>query len=382
MESTIPAVYPNSPNMHNLGNTRYTKRTMADVAAVRIFRLTGSVLLQSYREWVKDNAPRLSAALAYYTALSLAPMSIVLVVVATRFFGAERLSEDLRILLETAVGAEVWRFLQDLLRTAERTGSGYVAGGIGLFAVIYGASRGLMCLRDALNKIFGYDRIAENRRWLNMLLGKLATIGVTMLILLSILVLLFLSPFLTTIHRGLTEWFPAIESFRALTLHGATFAMATLFFMILYRVLPAHQMRWRDVLPGSLFTALLFKAGDWAIRLYLNRSFVTSLFGAAGSFVIVLLWLYFLAQIIFFGAEFTFVYLTRLGRMKPREENTDETSYHQKGSYRFGRAFGQRTRLRLRARTRRRGPVYPTGQPVVSNGRGHRRRRSREGGEE
>ena len=368
--------------MHNLGNTRYTTNTMADIPALRLLRLTGSVLVQTHREWVRDNAPRLSAAQAYYTALSLAPMSIVLVVVAARFFGAERLSDDLRVVLETTVGAEVWQFLQGLLRTAEHAGSGYVAGVIGLFAVIYGSSRGLMCLRDALNKIFGYHQIAENQRVLDLLLEKLATIGVTMLILLSILVLLFLSPFLTAIFRGLTGWVPAVESLRVLTLHGATFLMATLFFMILYRLLPAHTLRWRDVLPGSLFTALLFKAGDWAIRLYLNRSFVTSLFGAAGSFVIVLLWLYFLAQIIFFGAEFTFVYLTRLGRMKPRKEPIDETSYHQKSPYRFGRTFSQRTRLRLRDRTRWRGPVYPTGQPVLSDGRGHRRRRNREGGEE
>ena len=222
------------------------------------------------------------------------------------------------MLLESAVGPEVLALFQGLLRTAEVAGSGLVAGAIGLFAVLYGASRGMMCLRDALNKIFGHDRVPENRHWLNVLIGKLVTIGVTMLLLLAILVLLFLLPFFSAIHSGLVGWFPVLVSYRVLTMHGFTFVVATLFFMIIYRVLPAHKLRWRDVLPGSLFTAALFKGGDAVIRAYLNRSFVASVFGAAGSFVVVLLWLYFLAQIILFGAEFTFVYLRGKGRLDER----------------------------------------------------------------
>lgn len=349
----------------------------------QLITLTAGVLWQSYREWVADSAPRLSAALAYYTALSLAPMSIVIVMVATWLFGDTAVSAELLELLETAVGPEIMVFFRSLLATAERTGTGYLAGGIGLFAVLYGASRGLMCLREALNKIFGYEAVPESHHFLRVLSGKLLTIGITMLILLAILLLLFLSPFIGAVQQGITAMFPMLETLRSLrslellTAHGSTFLIATLFFMVIYHVLPAHRLRWRDVLPGSLFTALLFKAGDSVIRLYLRRSFVTSLFGAAGSFVIVLLWLYFLAQIIFFGAEFTFVYLTRLGRMKPRRTTTDEKENKRKTRRRLRRAQAKRARIRLRAGSRWQGSVYPAGQPGLSDGRRHGDRRDR-----
>ncbi len=347
-------------------------------AVIRVLRLIGEMLWQSYREWVRDNAARLSAALAYYTALSLAPMSIVLVMVASWFFGdTDGLSGELLLFLEAAVGPEIVVFFRSLLHTAERTGTGYLAGGIGLFAVLYGASRGLMCLREALNKIFGYEAAPESRRWLAVLTGKLLTIGITMLILLAILILLFISPFLGAIEKGILEMLPIMAVAHLWTAHGSTFVLATLFFMVIYHILPAHRLRWRDVLPGSLFTALLFKAGDTVIRLYLRRTFVTSLFGAAGSFVIVLLWLYFLAQIIFFGAEFTFVYLTRLGRMKPREAQTDETENKARKPRNFRSAQAKRAWLRFRARSRPEGPVHSAGQPGFSNGRRHRHRRDR-----
>ena len=345
--------------------------------------ITGRLLWQSYREWVRDSAPRLSAALAYYTALSLAPMSLVIVMIISRLFGDTAMSRELLELLETAVGPEIVVFFRSLLTTAERTGSGYLAGGLGVFAVLYGASRGLMCLRDALNKIFGYEAIAENRRFLRVLAGKLLTIGFTMLILLTILLLLFLSPFVGAVQKGIAALFPMLDSLRSMrslelmSAHGSTFVMATLFFMLIYRVLPSHRLRWRDVLPGSLFTALLFKAGDAVIRLYLHRSFVSSLFGAAGSFVIVLLWLYFLAQIIFFGAEFTFVYLTRLGRMKPKGMTTDEEASKRSAGRRLGRSQSKRTRLRFRAGSRWQGSIHPAGQLGVGDGRRYGRGRSR-----
>ena len=349
----------------------------------RLIIVTADVLWQSYREWIRDNAPRLSAALAYYTALSLAPMSIVIVIAATWFFGGTAVSVEMFELLETAVSPEIMVFFRGLLATAERTGTGFLAGGIGLFAVLYGASRGLMCLREALNKIFGYEAASENRRFLRELSGKLLTIGFTMLMLLAILLLLFLSPFIGAVQQAIAAMFPMLGSLRSLrslellTAHGSTFLISTLFFMVIYRVLPTHRLRWRDVLPGSLFTALLFKAGDGVIRLYLRHSFVTSLFGAAGSFVIVLLWLYFLAQIIFFGAEFSFVYLTRLGRMKPRRIDTDEKENKRKARRRLGRAQATRARIRFRIGSRWQGSVYPAGQPGLGDGRRHRDRRDR-----
>ncbi|TVR53965.1 MAG: YihY/virulence factor BrkB family protein [Spirochaetaceae bacterium] len=274
---------------------------------------TGLLFWEAGREWQNDSAPRLSAAMAYYTALSIAPMAILLAMLATRFLGEARWDAQIAGFVEGALGAEVTSFFRGVLRTAETTGPRYLTTGIGLFAVLYGSSRSLMFLRDALNKIFGYGRRQLNRGVLEMIVGKLVTIGFTMLILLAILIVLFLSPILGAIGAELTDLVPVLRSFQTALANIAAFFGATLVFMILYRVVPAHKLRWRDVLPGSLFTAALFAAGDAIIRFYLRGAFIRSIFGAAGSFVVILLWLYFLSQIIFFGAEFTYVYLKRQG---------------------------------------------------------------------
>ena len=291
---------------------------------------TGLLFWEAGREWQNDSAPRLSAAMAYYTALSIAPMAILLALIATRFFGDARWEAPIAVFLEGAIGAEVTSFFRGILRTAETTGPRYITTGIGLFAVLYGSSRGLMFLRDALNKIFGYGRRRMSRSVLEMIAGKLITIGFTMLILLAILVILFLSPILGAIGAELTELVPVLRSFQTALANVAAFFGATLVFMILYRVVPAHKLRWRDVLPGSLFTAGLFTGGDAIIRFYLRGAFIRSIFGAAGSFVVILLWLYFLSQIIFFGAEFTYVYLKRQGadetKSRPQLENSHETA--------------------------------------------------------
>ena len=283
-------------------------------------RIVGTTLWEAYGEWHRDGAARLSAALAYYTALSLAPMSILLVGLARYVFGDARWDADLAELLEGVLGPEVVTFVRSLLFTAGRAGTRYATTGIGIFAVVYGASRGLMCLRGALNRIFAHGSAQGRRGFLAELLAKALTIAVTVAILFGILLLLFLSPFLGALQANITDLVPALGRYEVVTTHVSSFLIATVFFMILYRVVPAHRLRWVDVLPGSLFTAVLFKAGDAIIRLYLRRTLLASLFGAAGSFVIVLLWLYFLAQIIFYGAEFTYVYLRRLGRISPHEE--------------------------------------------------------------
>ncbi len=283
-------------------------------------KIVGTTLWDAYVEWDKDGAARLSAALAYYTALSLAPISILLVGIAGYVFGDARWDADLAEFLQGALGPEVVAFVRSIIFTAGRTGTRYATTGIGIFAVIYGASRGLMCLRGALNRIFNQDLPPGRRGFLAELLAKAVTIAVTMAILFGILLLLFLSPFLGALRENLIDILPAFARFEVVTTHVSSFLIATAFFMILYRVVPSHRLRWLDVLPGSLFTAALFKVGDAIIRVYLQRTAVSSLFGAAGSFVIVLLWLYFLAQIIFFGAEFTYVNLKRLGRIAPHDQ--------------------------------------------------------------
>ena len=286
-------------------------------------KATGQLLWESYAEWHRDGAPRLSAALAYYTALSLAPMAILLVVAARYVFGDARWDADLAEMVETALGPEVVAYFRSLIVTAGRTGPRYVTTGLGVFAVVYGASRGLVCLRGALNKIFGYQAPPGRRGIVAELVARLITIVVTMAILFAILLMLFLSPFLGSLQEGITNLFPWIGRFQSVMTHASSFLVASVFFMALYLLVPSHRLRLIDVLPGSLFTAVLFKAGDMIIRLYLRRTIMASLFGAAGSFVLVLLWLYFLAQIIFYGAEFTFVYLRRKGVAPQRETVSD-----------------------------------------------------------
>jgi membrane protein len=292
----------------------------------------------SASEWVADEAPRLGAALAYYTMLSIAPLLVVLVAIAGLVYGEAAARGELAQQLEGLVGPQGAEVLQTMLANASHPAGGLVATSIGLVVLILGASGVFIELQGSLNRIWGVQSKASGGVW-----GFIRTRLLSFLMVLAIgfvlLVSLALSAALTAVSRYFAEdGSPIVWQ---IVNQIVSFGVFTLLFALIFKLLPDAEIAWKDVWVGAALTALLFTVGKYLIGLYLGNTSVGSTYGAAGSLAVFLVWVYYSAQILFFGAEFTQVYANRYrGALGYR---TDETVAARKQALRqtdFGRAAG------------------------------------------
>ena len=262
-------------------------------------------LKETFNEWSKDRAPRMGAALAYYTTFSLAPVLVIAIGVAGIFFGQRlaegRLMDEIRGL----VGPEGAGAIRAMIENAAKDRSGGVlATMIGVAALIFGATGAFVELQDALNTIF--EATPRSRGLLGMLKDRVLSftlvVGIGFLLLVSLVISAVLAALGAVTSRYVS---PSL-------LHGVNFLVSfgviTALFAMIFKILPDTKIEWGDVWLGALFTALLFTIGKAAIGVYLGRASVTSVYGAAGSLVLILLWIYYSAQLLFLGAEFTEVW--------------------------------------------------------------------------
>jgi membrane protein len=271
------------------------------------------LLKQSFNEWYADKAPRLGAALAYYTIFSLAPLLLIAVALASMVFGDKAARGEIVGEIENTMGAPAATAIEEMLKRNYETGGSWPATITGLVLLFFGASGVFIELQDALNTIW---KVAPRpgRGWLNMIRDRFVSftvvLGTGFLLLVSLAVsagLAALNRFLTpeSVPGGTHLW----QGLNALV----SFGLITLLFAMIYKILPDVTVAWRDVWTGAAFTALLFTVGKHLIGLYLGQSSTASVFGAAGSLAIILVWVYYSSQILLFGAEFTRVYALRRG---------------------------------------------------------------------
>ena len=267
-------------------------------------------------EWVNDKAPRLGASLAFYTLLSLAPLLVVIVAVAALVYGQEAARGQLVWQIQGLVGADGARAIQGLVQGAYKPGTGVIATLLGFLTLAFGASSVVVELRDALNTIWHVPRDRDNTglssifRLVKERFYSFAMIlGVGFLLLVS----LVLNAWIAAMGKFFASALPTPEPL----LHVATFLISflviTFLFAAIYKMLPAVRLQWSDVAVGASVTSLLFTIGKQLIGLYLGKTTFGSTYGAAGSLVIVLVWVYYSAQLFFFGAEFTKVYTKTFG---------------------------------------------------------------------
>lgn len=267
---------------------------------------------ETFSEWIDDKAPRKSAALAYYTIFSIAPILIIAIAIASLAFGREaaqgQINEQIRGILGPT-GAEA---IEDMLASNQSQGTGIFATLIGLGILLFGATGVFAELHDSLNGIWEVkpkpsSGIISTIR--ERFLSFTMVLGVGFLLLVSLAV----SAALAAFGSYLSGMMPGMT----VIAHGlnllVSFGVVTLLFAMIYKVLPDVEISWRDVWIGAAGTAVLFVIGKFLIGLYLGQSSVSSSYGAAGALVIVLLWVYYAAQILFLGAEFTQVYARRYG---------------------------------------------------------------------
>ncbi len=271
---------------------------------------------ETVNDWLEDNAPRMGAALAYYSVFSLAPLLLIAVAVAGIVFGEQAARRELHEQLAQAVGPATASAVEDLLGNVHRSGRDVLGTVVGLVVLLFGASGVFVELQSDLDTIWKVKpRPGGGAR--GVVRGRL----VSFLIVAGAGLLLLISVAVGTALSGLEQASGAGGGgpWRAASL-ALSFGLETLLFMMIYKVLPDTSVGWRDVWVGALLTALLFNVGKYLIGLYLARGAVASAFGAAGSVIVVLVWVYYSSQIVLFGAEFTRVYARHAGSdIRPSE---------------------------------------------------------------
>jgi len=262
-------------------------------------------------EWINDNAPRMGAALAYYTMFALAPLLVIVVAVAGAMFGAEAVNGRIAEQLQSFVGKETAGFIQSMVAKAGEPKSGTFATVSGVVVLIFGAMGLFGELQGAMNTIWK----VQPRPSRGVVTGFLRDRLLSFCMVLGSALLLFASLALTTVvaalGKNMASW-NAVLGGHALTLL-VSWVLVTLLFAMVYRFLPDVIVPWREVWFGAIVTSLLFSLGKLLIGLYLGHAGVGSVYGAAGSLAVLLVWLYYSAQIFLYGAELTKVYAKRYG---------------------------------------------------------------------
>jgi membrane protein len=270
------------------------------------------LLRETVVEWWADDALRLGAALAYYTVFSLAPVLVIVLGVASLVFGEETARSGLVEQLRGLMGPDGAAAVEIVIEKASRRESATLrAGLLALVLTVLGASGAFGQLQRALNEIWD---VADSRKGILALLrGRLLSFGMVLLVGFLLLVSLVIAALIATLDEVLARELAILQPVLGVVQFTLSLGVATLLFAAIFKVLPDADVRWADVWVGAFATALLFEVGKTLIGLYIGNAGVGSMYGAAGSLVTLLLWVYYSSQILFLGAEFTQVWARRRG---------------------------------------------------------------------
>ncbi|MFI5140453.1 MAG: YihY/virulence factor BrkB family protein [Sphingobacteriales bacterium] len=277
------------------------------------FKEVWNILVATFMGFINDNGLKLSASLAYYTVFSIAPLLILVISLAGLFWGPAATENKLYPQIAHFVGTPAALQIQDVLKNLQLSGKSGTTVVIGIVTLLIGASSIFVEIQDSLNMIWRV-KAKPKKGWLkfieNRFLSFSLIIGLGFLLLASLLINLVL--------KALGDW--VINFMHALTSLllnavnlGTTFIIISVLFAIIFKFLPDVKIRWKDVRAGAFFTAALFMGGQYLINLYIQYAARTSAYGAAGSILVILVWIYYTAAILYIGAEFTQVYAEAIG---------------------------------------------------------------------
>ena len=278
-----------------------------------------SLLKQAVGAWSDDYAPSMGAALSYYTLFSIAPLLLIVIAVAGWFFGDEAARGELTSGLHGLMGEEGAKAVESMVANASKPKQGIIASVVGVFVLILGATTVFGELQNSLDRIWRAPAREKVSGLWRILRARLLSIGMILGIAFLLMVSLVLDALLHSLGRmwGTGAWEAVAQTVNTLVGFGLTTAV----FALIYKLIPRAKIEWHDVWVGAAVTAMLFTVGKFLIGLYIGRSAVASSFGAAGSLVVVMIWVYYSAQIFLLGAEFTWVYShaqgSRRGQKRP-----------------------------------------------------------------
>ena len=275
---------------------------------------------ESASAWIDDFAPSMGAAIAYYTAFSIAPVIIIVIAIAGFVFGADAASGYLYAQVSGLLGDEGGKAVQGMVESASSSGKGIIATVIGIVLLVVGATTVFAELQTDLDRIWKAPAATKSEGLWKLVRSRVLSLGLVV----SIGFLLLVSLVVSSALAALGEWWGgAFEGFKWL-LQILNFVVSilviTVMFALMYKILPRVKIGWRDVWIGAGVTAVLFTIGKFLVGMYLGRAGVASSFGAAGSLAVLLVWVYYSAQIFLFGAEFTWVYAHRLGSRQGKDK--------------------------------------------------------------
>jgi membrane protein len=267
---------------------------------------------ETFEEWSKDKASRLSAALAYYTIFSIAPLLIIVIAIAGAVFGEEAASGQIFAQIQGLVGEAGAKLIQEAIKNASQPKQGAIASIISIVILIFGATGLFTELQDALNTIWEVEQ-KPGRAVKNMVRNRFLSFAMVLGIGFLLLVSLVISGVLAVLVGYFNNLIPGIAFIWQIVNFLVGFAISTVLFGLIFKVLPDVKITWSDVWIGAAITSILFSFGRFLLGQYLGNGSFGSTYGAAGSVVVVIAWVYYAAQILFFGAEFTQVYARRYG---------------------------------------------------------------------
>ncbi|RPI24169.1 MAG: YihY/virulence factor BrkB family protein [Acidobacteria bacterium] len=301
--------------MSRLGAIHWMKPGLSAVSTVSAnIRGVWALLKESGFAWLQDNAPSMGAALTFYAILSLAPVLIVATAIAALGLGQKAAEAEVLRHLQALVGETSARLLQAAILSANGRVPGLIATTIGVGTMLVGASGAFVELQDALNKIWRVERKSGS-----FLLHAIRQRFLSFSLVLGTGVLLLLSLVASAALGGVGRSMGHLLTWRVFILESVlSFGVITLLLALVFKLLPDTKIAWNDVWIGAAIASLLFTTGKVLIGLYLSRSVVTSAYGAVSSPLVVLVWIYYSAQILLLGAEITHVYTNKHGSLSKR----------------------------------------------------------------
>lgn len=294
------------------------------------FKSLWQILKATGSDFADTRITRMSAALAYYTVFSIAPMLVLIISLSAIFYGKSAIEGSIYNEIKSFVGSEAALQIQALIKNATITKGNAFASGASIIALIIGSTTVFGEIQDSINVIWGL-KAKPKRGLFKILLNRLLSFSIIVGLSFILLVSLIISTVLDVLIDRLVHLFPGIAVYLTYGLNFLlTFLIITFLFGSIFKVLPDAKIKWRDVLTGAVTTALLFMLGKFAISFYLGKRNIGNTYGAAGSIIVILLWVYYSAIILYFGAAFTKHYAQFKGRRIYPNDYAVWTEYIQK----------------------------------------------------
>jgi membrane protein len=271
------------------------------------------LLKLSFAEWMNDSTFEWSAALAFYTIFSIAPVLLIAVGVASFFFAPDTATDQIVGEMDKMIGAQGANAVRQVIESSRGFGKGVWAVSVGIVTLITGATAVFGELQSALNQIWDVKAKPDRGVIISFVVDRFRSFSIAICVGFLLLVSLIISAVISGLQTYMNQWLPGVPWVWQTANVVSSFLVIAVLFAMIYKFLPDVIISWKDVWIGAAVTAVLFTGGKYAIGIYLGRTATTNAFGAAGSLVVLLFWVYYSAVISFLGAEFTQVYARRYG---------------------------------------------------------------------